>query len=59
MTLLRFTLAQLMAVVLYLAVGFAARNADEFWASAAYTLAISLIAAALVGALTFSGGVFP
>ena len=51
MTRLRFTLAQLMAMVLYLGFGFAAlRNADEFWASAAYTLAITLIAVALVGA---------
>jgi hypothetical protein len=49
---LRFTLAQLMAVVLLVGFGFAAlRNADEFWASAIYTLAISMIAAALVGAL--------
>jgi hypothetical protein len=56
MTRYRFTLAQLMAIVLYVGVGFAAlRNADEFWASAAYTLAIILIAVALVGALTRSG----
>jgi hypothetical protein len=47
-----FTLAQLMAVVLLVGFGFAAlRNADEFWASAIYTLAITMIAAALVGAL--------
>jgi hypothetical protein len=57
MTRLRFTLAQLLAILLYLGFGFAAlRNADEFWASAAYTLAIILIAAALVGALARKGG---
>jgi hypothetical protein len=56
MTRLRFTLAQLMAIVIYLGFGFAAlRNADEFWASAAYTLAITLIAGATVGALTRHG----
>jgi hypothetical protein len=56
MTRLRFTLAQLMAIVLYLGFGFAAlRNADEFWASAAYTLAIILVAGALVGAFTRNG----
>ncbi len=56
MTRLRFTLAQLMAVVLLVGFGFAAlRNADEFWASATYTLAIILIAAALVGAFARSG----
>jgi hypothetical protein len=48
----RFTLAQLMTVVLYLGVGFAALgNANQFWASAVYTLAVILIALALVGAL--------
>jgi hypothetical protein len=45
-----------MVIVLYLGFGFAAlRNADEFWASAAYTLAIILIAGALVGALARRG----
>jgi hypothetical protein len=57
MTRLRFTLAQSMATVLYLGFGFAAlRNADELWASATYTLAIVLIAAALVGAFARSEG---
>jgi hypothetical protein len=52
MTRLRFTLAQLVAVVLFIGFGFAAlHNADEFWASATYTLAITLIAASLVGAI--------
>ena len=56
MTRLRFTLAQTMTIVLYLGFGFAAlRNADEFWASAAYTLAIILVAAALIGAFARSG----
>jgi hypothetical protein len=56
MTRLRFTLAQLMGIVLYLGFGFAAlRNADEFWASATYTLATILIAVALVGAFARSG----
>jgi hypothetical protein len=56
MTRLRFTLAQLMAIVLYLAFGFAAlRNADEFWASATYTLVIVMIAGALVGSFARSG----
>jgi hypothetical protein len=53
---LRFTLAQLMAIVFYLGFGFAAlRNADEFWASAAYTLAAVSVSAALVGALMRRG----
>jgi hypothetical protein len=56
MSRLRFTLAQLMGIVLYLGFGFAAlRNADEFWASATYTLATILIAVALVGAFARSG----
>lgn len=56
MTRLRFTLAQLTAVVLYMGFGFAAlRNATEFSASAAYTLAILSIAAALVGASACGG----
>ena len=56
MTRLRISLAQSMAIVLYLGFGFAAlRNASEFWASATYTLAIVLIAAALVGAFARSG----
>jgi hypothetical protein len=45
-----------MAIVLYLGFGFAAlRNANEFWANAAYTLAVSLNALALVGALVRRG----
>jgi hypothetical protein len=45
-----------MTIVLYVGVGFAAlRNADEFWAVAAYTLKIILIALAVVGAFARSG----
>jgi hypothetical protein len=56
MTRFRFSIAQLMAIVLYLGFGFAAlRNADEIWASAAYTVAMLLLAAALVGAFVCRG----
>ena len=51
MTRLRFTLAQLMAIVLYSAFGFAAlRNADAFWASTTFSLTIISVSVALVGA---------
>jgi hypothetical protein len=51
-----FTLAQLMAVVLFVGFGFAAlRNADAFWASATLTLAIVSISVALVGAIVRKG----
>jgi hypothetical protein len=53
---LRFTVAQLMAIVIYLGFGFAAlRNANVFWASATYTLALILVATALIGALARNG----
>jgi hypothetical protein len=56
MSRLRFTLAQLMAVVLYFGFGFAAlRNADDFWASATFTLAISAISVAFVAAFARRG----
>jgi hypothetical protein len=56
MTRLRFTLAQLMAIVLFFAFGFAAlRNADAFWARATYTLALIMISAAPLGALARKG----
>src|SRR5437868_3875327 len=56
MTNLRFTLAQLMAIMLYLGFGFAARrNADDYWASATFTVAIISISAALVGAIARKG----
>lgn len=51
MSRLRFTLAQLMAVVLYFGFGFAAlRNANAFWASATFSLAIISVSVALAGA---------
>jgi hypothetical protein len=56
MSRLRFTLAQLMALVVYLGFGFASlRNADPFWAGATYTLAIIMIAAAPLGAFARRG----
>lgn len=56
MTRLRFSIAQSMAVVLFVGLGFAAlRNADENWASATYTLAIVMIAAAPIGAFARRG----
>ena len=56
MTRLRFSIAQLMVCVLVAGFGFAAlRNADPFWANASYTLAVVLIATALVGALVRKG----
>jgi hypothetical protein len=46
-----FTLAQLMAIVLYCGFGFAAlRNANALWASAAFSLAILAVSVALAGA---------
>jgi hypothetical protein len=52
MTRVRFTLAQLMAIVLYFGFGFAAlRNADAVWASAAFSLAIISVSVALAGAV--------
>jgi hypothetical protein len=51
MTRLRFTLAQLIAFVLFIGFGFAAlRNADGLWASAAFSLAILTVSVALAGA---------
>ena len=51
MTRLRFTLAQLMAIVLYFGFSFAAlRNADAFWASATFSLAIIMVSVAFLGA---------
>jgi len=52
----RFTLAQLMAIVLLVGFGFAAlRNAAEFWASATYTLAFLMISVAPLCALARKG----
>jgi hypothetical protein len=56
MTRPRLTIAQAMAVVLYVGFGFAAlRNADEWWASATYTLAYFMISVAPLGALARKG----
>jgi hypothetical protein len=51
MTRLRFSIAQLMAVVVLVAFGFAAlRNANAFWAGATFSLAIISVSVAFVGA---------
>jgi hypothetical protein len=56
MSRIRFTLAQLMGVVVFIGFGLTAlRNANEFWASATYTLAFLLISGAPVGALARKG----
>jgi hypothetical protein len=45
-----------MTIVLYIGFGFAAlRNADPFWASASFTVAIFSISGALVGAIARKG----
>lgn len=46
----RFTLAQLMAIVLFIGFGFAAlRNANALWTSATFSLAILTVSVALAG----------
>lgn len=56
MTRSRFTIAQLMTLILLVGFGFAAlRNANEFWASATYTIAIVAILAALLFAFANKG----
>jgi hypothetical protein len=56
MSRLRFTLAQLMGIVLAVGFGFAAlRNADALWAGAAFSLANITVSVALVGACARSG----
>src|SRR4051812_12295962 len=53
---LRFTLAQLMVIVLFIGFSFAAlRNADEIWASATFTLAFLMVTVAPLGALARRG----
>jgi hypothetical protein len=53
---LRFTIAQLMALVLVAGVGFAAlRAANEFWASTTFTIALLSISAASVSAFVSKG----
>jgi hypothetical protein len=56
MTRTRFTLAQLMGIVVFLALGFAAvRTANELWASLVYTVGIISIATALLIAFARAG----
>ncbi len=53
---LRFTIAQLMVLVFFVGVGFAAlRNANEFWASAMFTVAIITVSIALAVAALSKG----
>jgi hypothetical protein len=53
---LRFTIAGLMGIVLFVAVGFAAlRNANAFWASGTYSVAIMMILVASLGAFARKG----
>jgi hypothetical protein len=52
----RFTIAALMAIVLFVAVGFAAlRNANAFWASATFSLAVVTVSVAFAGAFARTG----
>ena len=56
MTRSRFTIAQLMTLILLVGFGFAAlRNANQLWASATYTIAIISILAALLFAFANKG----
>ncbi len=56
MTRHRFTIAQLMALILYVGLSFAAlRNANDFWASATFTVAILAVSVALVGVIARKG----
>jgi hypothetical protein len=56
MTRLRFTLAQLMATVILIGLGFAAlRSASLLWASAVFTLTVAVLSAAILGAMARRG----
>jgi hypothetical protein len=56
MSRIRFTLAQLIALVLVIGVGFAAlRHANALWASATFSLAIISVSVALAGAFARTG----
>jgi hypothetical protein len=56
MSRLRLTIANLMAIVLYAGLAFAAlRNPNCFWASATFTLAVLAVSAAVVGAVARRG----
>ena len=56
MTRPRLTIAQLMTLILFVGLGFAAlRNANPYWASGTLTLAIISILVALLGAFARTG----
>src|SRR5262249_36511369 len=56
MTRYRFTLAQLMAVVMLIGFGFAAmRSASVLWASAVFTLTVAILSVAVLGAMARRG----
>jgi hypothetical protein len=56
MTRLRFTLAQLMAIVIPIGVGLAAlRSASVVWTSAVFTLTVLVLSSAVLGAMAFRG----
>ena len=51
MTRLRFSIAQLMVIVLFVGFGFAAlHNANAFWAAATFSMAIISVSVAFMGA---------
>jgi hypothetical protein len=52
----RFTIAQLMAVVIVVGLGFAAlRSASVLWASAVFTLTVAVLSTAILGAMARRG----
>jgi hypothetical protein len=56
MTHLRFTLAQLMAIVLLVGVGLVAlRSASVLWSSVVFTLTVGVLSAAILGAMARRG----
>jgi hypothetical protein len=56
MTRLRFSLAQLMAAVIFIGLGFAAlRSASPLWASAVFTVTVPVLSAAVLGAMARRG----
>ena len=56
MTRLRFTLAQLMAVVIFIGLGFAALpSASPLWSSAVFTLTVTVLSAAILAAMARRG----
>jgi hypothetical protein len=56
MTRLRFTLAELMAAVIFIELGFAAlRSASPLWASAVFTLTVAVLLVAVLGAMARRG----